>query len=94
VADVLLLFPSHTKGMNVLSVSHIQQPSIRQEIPMNRMDIQHQLNLERMAEMYQQASLERQLPKHSLRHSLARILSRLADLLEDEGPKTEKGLNA
>ncbi len=61
---------------------------------MHRIDLQHQLNLERMAEMYQQASLERQLPKHSFRHSLARILSRLADLLEDERPKTEQGLNA
>jgi len=49
---------------------------------MNSLELHNQYVLERLNQMRQQASLERQIPQVSIRHQLARVLRSLSERLE------------
>ena len=54
--------------------------------PMNFLEIHNQHVLEHLSQLRKQASLERQIPRVSLRHQLARVLHGLSERLEPREP--------
>jgi hypothetical protein len=56
---------------------------------MNFLEIHNQHTLERLNQLREQIALERQLPRVSVRHQLARVLRNLSERLE---PKRETRL--
>ena len=49
---------------------------------MNFLEMHHQHTLERLNQLREQIKLERQIPRVSLRHQLARVLRKLSERLE------------
>ncbi len=54
--------------------------------PMNFLEIHNQHVLEHLSQLRKQASLERQIPRLSLRHQIARTLRSLSERLEPREP--------
>jgi len=63
--------------------AHLYAHSNPQRSPtMNSLEIHNQYVLEQLNQMRKQASLERQIPRVSMRHQLARALRSLSERLE------------